>query len=555
MDIDWEPVVFLLAGIEGLFGGEMSWVVPIGLVGMIGIAVAHQVSLLQARAREVTQLKDQVTRMLEERQRELHELQTLSEELSIELSPEELALVAARCARNALRADRIQVKIPEAESLGSQSVTVGFGTHLHYPFTLEATAPADGGKTSLQAWRSGPAFCDSEARLLTSILALLGATLQHSALYREAVRQAEIDLLTGTYNHRTILARLEDCMAMGGNLSILLFDLDNFRLINEHHGYVRGDQVLKSIAGCLGATLPRGSYLGRYGADEFLAIVPGCGDAEAVTLANVCVERVRNLHVIQGHSDGDLALSLSIGVASHPRDADSKSALLSLCESNLAAARRSKGKVISITQDRNNRIKQDDFESFSLLDALVTSVDNKDSYTRQHSEDVVIYSLWIAEELGLSEASVRTIRTAALLHDVGKIGVPASILSKPGQLTDREREIMNSHPVLGSVLASSLGGIEEIIPGIRSHHERWDGQGYPDALAGYDIPFLGRLLAVADVFSALTTDRPYRRGIDPERATEIIREGIGTHFDPELAEAFLRAAQRRLHSATTLLAS
>jgi putative nucleotidyltransferase with HDIG domain len=182
--------------------------------------------------------------------------------------------------------------------------------------------------------------------------------------------------------------------------------------------------------------------------------------------------------------------------------------------------------------------------SFDVLDAMVTAVDNKDRYTRHHSEDVTEYALWIAEELGYSEGTQRVIRIGGLLHDVGKIGVPEDILRKPGKLSDEEYETMKRHTQLGTLIVGGVAGMESIIDIVRSHHERWDGKGYPDGLAGEDIPLLGRLLAVADAFSAMTTDRPYRRGLPWEVALSEIRKNIGTQFDPEMAKAFLATAAK-----------
>src|SRR5947209_7807186 len=179
--------------------------------------------------------------------------------------------------------------------------------------------------------------------------------------------------------------------------------------------------------------------------------------------------------------------------------------------------------------------------SFTVLDALVTAVDKRDHYTRKHSEDVTEYCLMIARELGLSEETMRTLRIAGLLHDLGKIAIPDGILRKPGALTDEEFDVMKQHPVLGYLIVSAIPSLAETLPAIRHHHERWDGRGYPDKLAGEDIPLLGRLMAVPDAFSAMTTDRPYRKGLSTQEAIGRLREGVGTQFDRAMVVAFVRA--------------
>ena len=162
-----------------------------------------------------------------------------------------------------------------------------------------------------------------------------------------------------------------------------------------------------------------------------------------------------------------------------------------------------------------------------MLDALVAAVDNKDRYTRRHSEDVLTYSLQVAEALGLDEATRHTVAVAALLHDVGKIGVPDAILRKPGALTGAEFEAVRQHPMMGSVIVGAVPGMEGTLDAVRHHHERWDGGGYPFGLAGEAIPLLARLMAVADAFSAMTTDRPYRKGMGVAQARRCWSAGRG----------------------------
>jgi HD-GYP domain-containing protein (c-di-GMP phosphodiesterase class II) len=141
---------------------------------------------------------------------------------------------------------------------------------------------------------------------------------------------------------------------------------------------------------------------------------------------------------------------------------------------------------------------------------------------------------------------MRVIRIGGLLHDVGKIGVPDEILRKPGRLTPEEYEVMKRHARTGALMVSAVPGMEAILDAVAYHHERWDGKGYPDALAGEQIPLLGRILAVGDAFSAMTTDRPYRKGMDWAMALQEIKVNAGTQFDPAIAQAFLKAANKYL---------
>ena len=192
-------------------------------------------------------------------------------------------------------------------------------------------------------------------------------------------------------------------------------------------------------------------------------------------------------------------------------------------------------------------------QGFTMLDALVAAVDNKDRYTRRHSEDVMRYSLQIARNLGLPAEALRTIEMAALLHDVGKIGVPNAILRKSAKLTDEEFETVKLHAGLGAIFVSAVPGLEGTLDAVRHHHERWDGGGYPGGLVGEETPLPARLMAVADAYSAMTTDRPYRKGMAPEKARAILEEGAGSQWDPACVQAFVSEMETGTGSAGLLL--
>ena len=176
---------------------------------------------------------------------------------------------------------------------------------------------------------------------------------------------------------------------------------------------------------------------------------------------------------------------------------------------------------------------------FDTIRAIVATIDAKDGYTHRHSERVAAFAVRIGRELGIDEEEIEVVQLSALLHDVGKVGVPETILNKPGRLTPQEFAEIKKHPVHGVNILSHIKSprFEAVLPGVRNHHERWDGTGYPDGLSGPSIPFLGRLLAVADVLDALSSKRSYRQGLGFNKAVEIITRESGTHFDPAIAEA------------------
>ncbi len=178
------------------------------------------------------------------------------------------------------------------------------------------------------------------------------------------------------------------------------------------------------------------------------------------------------------------------------------------------------------------------------LSALTSAIDAKDSYTRGHSERVTELSIQLAEFMEVEKSEVEKIKLGGLLHDIGKIGIPEGILNKPGRLTEEEFEIIKSHPEMGVKIMGKVEFLEAIVPIILSHHERYDGRGYPQGLKGLDIPLLARIVSVVDTYDAMTTDRPYRKAMTIEEALKEINHCSGSQFDPEIAGHFIRMIQR-----------
>ena len=180
-----------------------------------------------------------------------------------------------------------------------------------------------------------------------------------------------------------------------------------------------------------------------------------------------------------------------------------------------------------------------DFQT--TLRLLANAIELRDHYTVGHTWRVTNFSVALADELGYDEEKLKEVEMGGVLHDIGKIGVPDAILCKPGKLTDDEYEVMKIHPTKGADLMEDCKRLEPLIPYCKYHHERYDGRGYPEKLAGEDIPIQGRIVAVADTFDAMTSNRPYRKGLDPEIAIAEIEKNKGSQFDPECADAFIRA--------------
>jgi diguanylate cyclase (GGDEF)-like protein/PAS domain S-box-containing protein len=364
------------------------------------------------------------------------------------------------------------------------------------------------------------------------------------SLLAEALERADLDPLTGLLNHRSFYKIFQEQITRaeqdGTRLAVAVLDLDNFKFFNDAYGHRVGDDVLRLVADTLAHGPAAHLTLSRFGGDEFAVLMPSVSLEDAAMMASRFVTSLEQLTFCLAEQDLPIPLNASVGVAVYPDEAVGCRDLLELADTRLRLSKSGAGEAVLAADHLRTRLTGR-VQGFSMLDALVTAVDNKDRYTRRHSEDVLTYSVRIAAALGWDAKQQDAVAVAALLHDVGKIGVPDHILRKPGKLTEEEFEAIKQHPMMGAVIVGAVPGFEAALDAVRHHHERWDGGGYPFGLCGSEIPPMARLMAVADAFSAMTTDRPYRKGMDPSRAMEILRGGAGTQWDPNCVLAFLES--------------
>jgi len=234
--------------------------------------------------------------------------------------------------------------------------------------------------------------------------------------------------------------------------------------------------------------------------------------------------------------NGVFRINVSCGYSVFPDDARNRHELLGAADARLYRAKNSATRGESrITHDDKPEV----IGVYGLLDRIVDTLDGKDDYTRAHCERTAEYALRFAQAIRLSAAAQRTLRLAALLHDVGKIGVPDHILRKPGPLSADEFDIMKHQVHVATNLIVDIPNADEVRRLVKHHHERWDGTGYPDGLKGDEIPYLARILSVAEAFAAVTLDRPYRQGLSLEEACRELRSAAGTQLDPVLVTRFI----------------
>lgn len=348
----------------------------------------------------------------------------------------------------------------------------------------------------------------------------------------------DVDPLTQLYNHRSFREKLEAAVAdsrdEGTPLALILIDLDEFDDYNRRNGGADGDRVLTQVADILrGET---SCLAARTAGDEFTLI---CHQD--------CAARAESLR----QRIAQIGVTASIGVAAYSEQTHRSDLLVlaaTLAKDQAKHAGRNRVRefttfaIHGAEGDLRPFLQQG---SYAAVRALAEAVDAKDEYTRGHSQRVAQYAKSIAEAIGEDKGFVDLVYVSGTLHDVGKIGVPDHVLKKEGRLTDEELAAIRKHPELGEKIVAQIPQLKDALPGVRWHHERWDGKGYPDGLAGEDIPLLARILAIADTYDAMTSDRPYRKGMPEQVAVDEIVRNAGAQFDPSLIEGFLNSVGRR----------
>lgn len=383
------------------------------------------------------------------------------------------------------------------------------------------------------------------AAVLAIVLLIIFRTAQ-ARLAQQQERLVEAtrrDALTEMLNHGavvTLLAEeLERARSAGHEMAVALVDIDNFRLFNDTHGHQAADRVLLEVARALADAAEPGDHVARYGPDEFLLARTGGGTAVLGGTINDLRRRLDETSVQFGASER-LPVTISAGLASFPGHAASVTELLSAVTVALGEAKAGGGDQLRVARAEAPEAV---IGGFDVLQGLVIAVDTKDRYTKRHSEDVARYATFLAERLGLDTSLRETIQVAGLLHDVGKIGIPDAVLRKPGRLTAEEFDAFRQHVAVGEAIVRNVPNVELIRAGIRYHHERWDGRGYLDGLEGETIPLIGRILAVADAFSAMTTTRPYRKALPLEEALKRLGDAAGNQLEEDLVAAFINGLE------------
>jgi diguanylate cyclase (GGDEF)-like protein/putative nucleotidyltransferase with HDIG domain len=353
--------------------------------------------------------------------------------------------------------------------------------------------------------------------------------------------------------------------------SLLFFDVDHFKHVNDTYGHGVGDAVLRQIGERARSLSRGGDTLGRFGGEEFVLLLPEANANEASAVA----ERIRAAIAARPMATEEVAegilVSVSIGVATYLADGDEGKALLSQADEAMYLSKRlgrnqvrtaAEGRQVNAnpelqlllqevergaTLERQGQSPEQIKEGYILkmISSLLFLVEQRDPSMSEHSQRVSTLATTIAQELTLAPSEVFKIGSAALLHDIGKVGLPDALLEKAGPLSPGERKRLKQHPQLGAQILQIHPFLYDLVPSVLHHHERWDGTGYPDHLTGELIPLASRIIAIAESYDTMLRGLPYQVSHSPEEARAELLRGAGTQFDPRIVQCFLLVLTRQ----------
>ena len=372
--------------------------------------------------------------------------------------------------------------------------------------------------------------------------------IENARLYAQSQELAIKDGITGFYNHSFFQERtreeVEQAKTFNVPLSLVMINIDLFHIYNEIHGHAEGDKALAEMAKVIHSISRETDLLFRYSGDEFAMLAPRTESSEAFTIAEK-IRRAVESHHFPGLISDKGALTISIGISCYPEHVADAETLASCAELALLESKRKGRNAVSVYTPVASTVtsaavlsKASQLSYVSTILTLAAALDAKDPYTYGHSQKVAQYAVLLGEAIGIDPERLSALRTAALLHDIGKIGISDSLLLKQQRFNDDERKEIQKHSTLAASILKHIPSLSNLLPHIVHHHERFDGTGYPDGIKGKDITLESRILAIADSYDAMTSLRPYRPALKLREAIAELHKCAGSQFDPELVKVF-----------------
>ncbi len=467
----------------------------------------------------------------------------------------------------------------------AMALPIFYADHLYGVLYVETLAVAD--------------FSDEESLLLRTLADLTSGALHNALTFQKAQEQAITDGLTGVKTHRFFMEALSSewkrSSRAGRAFALVLMDLDRFKFVNDFYGHLEGDLVLQRVGSILETNCRRSDVVARYGGDEFVILMPETTMEQARQLSSKLRQWIAADPLLREKN-----ISASFGIACYPLHGSSPQELIQVADASMYLSKHQGGNAVStadhVDPNEAKRWKRDVLEAYlgvtlkrlfatgpeafeeiyqrlrqftdslpatenaegsserakeyvpqSILDtvtSLAYAIDAKDQYTQGHSQKVSAYAALLAEAMGLPETQVEAIRLGAVLHDVGKVGIPEQILNKSGPLNPEEWETMKTHVIFGGRILEPLLPLAHIREMVLHHHEFFDGSGYPEGLAGEAIPLGARIITIADSYDTITSDRSYKKGRTAAQAFAELERCAGTQFDPQLVRIFTEAMKQ-----------
>jgi diguanylate cyclase (GGDEF)-like protein/putative nucleotidyltransferase with HDIG domain len=477
-----------------------------------------------------------------------------------------------------------------ADSVAAIGLPVFYAEQLHGVLYVESSEPVD--------------FTEEEILLLGTLADLISGALHNALTFQKAQEQAITDGLTGVKTHRFFMEALsaewKRSTRAGRAFALVLMDLDRFKFVNDFYGHLEGDLVLQRVGQILETNCRRSDVVARYGGDEFVILMPETSMEQARQLASKLRGWVSADPLLREKN-----ISASFGIACYPLHGSSPQELIQVADASMYLSKHQGGNAVSTADhfDPNEakKWKRDVLEAYlgvtlkrlfstgpeafeeiyqrlkqfteslatteiagttaslsqapdgpqalpqAVLDtvtSLAYAIDAKDHYTQGHSQKVSAYAALIAEAMNMNDAEVEEIRLGAVLHDIGKVGIPEQILNKSGPLNPEEWDMMKSHVVFGAKILEPLTPLARIRNMVLHHHEFFDGSGYPDALAGENIPLGARIVAVADAYDTITSDRTYKKGRPASDALAELERCANAQFDAKIVQIFVQTMRQ-----------